>query len=309
MEHDEIVSTSYLEQVHRKEGIPKIDVNNTIQLGVNGNINKEVILDDDALQNEANEIIVVYKKHMLFDETMVVKRTRQWLEIGKMLNKHKDNVEKAGKLWTVWATEKFPFLGERRRQQCMALVNFGPKVEQYLGMGIDRMYSFLGAVEENRNHPDFEFVWDQYKQTFKLENGKANENEFNASTDKINKFFKFRKNVRNKHCDKDHIVRAIETGAIFAEKDYENLNKPNISKEETEQYLNTIILTGTSPSNTQQNSTIDTDKAASIQVLITRLVDTINHCNNTNKVPQYLSIQTIDEGIQALQSLREKVKS
>jgi hypothetical protein len=307
MNPDETVSTSPLEQVLCKDPLPEDDVKNKVQLDVNANTDKEKKFDDDALLKEAKAIFETCEKQMLFDEKIVVKRTRQWLEIGKMLNIHKDNVEKAGKLWTIWATEKFPNLLEKRRQQCMALARFGPKVEQYLAMGIDRMYRFLGTVEGNRNHPDFDFVWDQYKQTFKLESGKANENEFNASTDKINKFFQFREHVRNKHCDKDHIVRAIETGAIFAKKDYENLNKPNMSKEETEQYLNTIILTGASPSNTQQNSTIDTDKAASIQVLITRLVDTINHCKNTNKVPQYLSVQTIDEGIQALQSLRDKV--
>jgi hypothetical protein len=307
MNSDETVSTSPLEQVPCKDPLPEDDVKNKVQLDVNANTDKEKKIDDDALLKEADAIIETYGKQRLFDEKATVIRTRQWLEIGKMLNKHKDNVEKAGKLWTVWAAEKFPFLRKKRREQCMALVKFGPKVEPYLAMGIDRMYSFLGTVEGNVNHPDFEFIWGKYKHTFKLESGKADENEFNASADKMKEFFKFKKNVKNKHCEKENIVSAIETGTIFEKKDYETLNNPKISKDETERYLRAMILTGTSPSNTQQNYIIDTDKAASIQVLITRLVDTINHCNNTNKVPQYLSIQTIDEGIQALQALRDKV--
>ena len=307
MNPDETVSTSPLEQVPCKDSLPEDDVKNKIQLDVNANSDKELKMNDEALEKEAKEILATYEKQMLFDEKIVVKRTRQWLEIGKMLNIHKDNVEKAGKLWTIWASEKFPLLRQRRREQCMELANFGPKMDSYLGMGIDRMYTFVHTVKENREHPDFDFIWGIFKNTFKLEDGKANDDEVNASADSIDQFFKLRKNVNNKHCENEILVRAIKAGSTFSQKDYDNLNKPNLSKSETEQYLSTMILTGASPSNLQQNSTMQTtNDTTSIEVLVTRLVDTIKNCEKANKFPKFLSVQTIDEGIKALKYLKEK---
>ena len=54
-----------------------------------------------------------------------------------------------------WASEHFPFLKERRREQCMRLARFSLEIlEPFYSIGIDRMNILFGKTADSYSSAD-----------------------------------------------------------------------------------------------------------------------------------------------------------
>ncbi len=212
-----------------------------------------------SIDEEAKKIKIAYYQYEGVDKNLVEIRTGIWLNIGRMLNIHRKKVESAGNQWTVWAPEKFPFLKKRRREMAMELANFGPKAEQFLYMGIDRLYNFFHKLLQYHDDPDFKLVTKRFGLLLKTAPETDEERaEKNIIADKIIEFFKFKGQTNNASVNKDMLMDVIDSGVTFKESDYDQIKKIAATNPSAAYDYLEVMLSNGSPPRTRTSKLIQT---------------------------------------------------
>ena len=236
-----------------------------------------------SIDEEAKKIKIAYYQYEGVDKNLVEIRTCIWLNIGRMLIIHRKKVESADIQWTVWAPEKFPFLKQRRREMVMELANFGPKVEPFLYMGVDRLYDFIHKLLQYHDDPDFHLISKRFGVFLKTAPETDEERaEKNIIADKIIEFFKFKRQTNNVNVDKDRLMDVIDSGVTFNKSDYEQItNLAATNAAAADDYLREAHANGSAPT-----TSTSTHARESLHNILAKLIQTIEEFEKINSFPQ-----------------------
>ena len=261
-------------------------------------------LDGLTLEAEAAQIKNFYDEIEKTNRNLTEIRTAEWAQLGLMLILHREHVEADGFIWTPYAVETFPWLKERRRQQCMALAEFGDRVRPYYFMGIDRIYDLFNKLIHHLNDPDFDHIRSRYAYIFDPAMKSLPEKEdVKVKADFIRNFFKFKNQVKRNDCNKDLVLDALEAGCTFGKKDYEYVNQPSVTPDEIDLYLLKMMVAAGSPASHKSFSSSKT----SIQVILSMLLQTVQGYNADDVIPEFFSVGFLDTVIEALTTLRDRM--
>lgn len=257
-----------------------------------------------TLEAEAAQIKSFFDKIEKTSRSLTEIKTAEWAQLGHMLINHRKHVEAEGFIWTPYAIEEFPWLKERRRQQCMALAEFGDRVRPYYFMGIDRIYDLFNKLIHHLNDPDFNHIRIRYAYIFDPAMKSLPEKEdVKVKSDVIRDFFKFRNQVKRNDYDKDLVFDALEAGCTFGKKDYEYLNQPSVTPDDIDLYLLKMMVAASSPASHKSSS----NSRIRIQIILTMLLQTVQGYNAENIIPEFLSVGFLDTVIEALTTLRNRM--
>ena len=255
------------------------------------------------IDEEAKTIKLVYFQYQGIKKNLIEIRTRNWLSLGRMLNIHRTKVESAGYQWTVWAVEHFPFLKQRRREMAMELANFGPKVEPYFFMGLDRLYDLFHKLQEYHKDPDFKLVSKRFRFIFKIEpETDETKDEKNKGADKIIEFFKFKAQTNNVNVNKDLLLDVIDSGVTFRKSDYEHIkNLATTNPTGAEDYLHQSHCIGATP-----KTKTSIQARESIHVILAKLIQTVKGFEKSKSYPP-IPKTIFDEAMMKIQVLSKHV--
>jgi len=267
-----------------------------------------LIVIDSPVSLEQQVLIIqdVYQQIKSKDKTLMAIRTRVWCKLGKMLIEHRKNVLKAGYTWDFWVLDHFPYIKERRRQQCMKIAECNEKtLEYFYHLGFDRLYELIGTLQPYMKDIDYKYiVTDKYGYIFRnIQQDAEDKEDFNTKIDIIIKYFTFKKNIASKVFNRELVIDTLEAGVNFKKPDYDYLNSA-ISEDDFNLYLTKMILTAGSPSKSSSQST---SSRVSIYVMIAQMLESLREYNSTNNYPQHLnmfSVNLIDETIKRLVDYR-----
>jgi hypothetical protein len=236
-----------------------------------------------SIEEEAKRIRMAYFQNEAVNRNLVEIRTKNWVNLGRMLNIHRKGVEAAGRQWSVWAVDHFPFLKQRRREMAMELANFGSKVEHYLYMGMDRLYDLFHKLKKYHGEPEFQLIANRFGYLFKIQpETEETKVEMNKNADKIREFFRFKEQMKNNSFDRDLLLDVIEAGGKFEKKDYEEINKLTSSNPQgVNEFLRSTLCNGGTP---KGRSTKPAAKD-SIQIILAMLIETIDKFEVLNTYP------------------------
>jgi len=261
-----------------------------------------------TLEDEVKIINDAATKVGAINKTLTEIHTENWHKLGMLLTEHMNHViKRKGNVWKVWATEKFsPLIKEKRRQQCMALVRYGKNVDRYYYMGIDRIYDLFNKLDDcsKFNKVEFEYATKRFGFVFEIEPQTDEEKaHLNKSADLIIEFFKFIRNVKHKKYDKELVADTIVSGGTFNKKDFEELNDPSKTKSDIQKHLIKMIATGSSSATSSPSQR----SPESIQVLLTKIIQTVDKYLSSNEWPEYLEDELVDEAINKLAILKKSI--
>lgn len=238
---------------------------------------------NSSIDEEARTIKMLFYQNEAVNKNLIEIRTKNWLKLGIMLNLHRKKVEAASHIWSEWAVEHFPFLKQRRREMAMELDNFGSKVENYLYMGIDRLYDLFHKLNNYQTDPDFKLIAKRFGYMFKItpetEETKADKNR---NADKIRGFFKFKEHMKNVPFDRELLLDVIEAGGMFGKSDYDHFKKLNSSPQAIDEYLLKTLCNGGTP----KGRSIKPAAKDSIQVILAMLIETVDEFEASKAYPK-----------------------
>lgn len=241
---------------------------------------------DISIEREATEIKQFFETMCQSDKTLTEARTMSWVQLGKKLILHRQNVKSQKIVWTTYAINKFPFLRERRRQQCMVLAGHGDRIIPYYYMGIDRIYYVFNKLKKHHKDPDFDYVCKKrYPLLFESKPQSDSEKAtLNSQIDVIRNFFSLKEQVKRTDLNRDGVIETLETGYLFTDKDIEYLKKTSVSSNDINKYLERLILTGSSSVYQFPVS----HSRIGICSILSQLLETVQQCRIKNKVHEYL---------------------
>jgi len=266
---------------------------NIASLQLRGNFMASAIKDFQhfSIEEEVRYIKMLVFQNQAVDRNLIEIRTRNWIELGRLLNIHRKKVEAAGFQWSVWAVDHFPFLKQRRREMAMELANFGPRVESYLYMGIDRLYDLLHKLQNFRGKSDFDRVAKRFGYIFKIqEETEETKADKNKQADKIREFFKFSDELKNVPFDKDLLMDVIESGSTFKPKDYDFLKTKSHSPNEVNEFLLKTLSDGQTPTGRPPSQT----SKKSIHVILAMLIQSVDKMEADNSYPPISKVLFLD---------------
>ncbi len=277
----------------------KLDLICSVQSKISGN---SIIKED--LEEDAKKIKIIYYQSENVQKSLVEIRTNNWCNLGRMLLDHCSNVLSAGFNWDVWVADHFHYISDRRIEQCMELARFGEKIEPYFYMGIDRIYDLFHKLLNYKNDPEFKKIGRRFKFTFKTTPTTKNDRtEHNKKADMIREYFKFKNNVNNNKISRDLLCDVIECGGKFSKQDYIFFNDISKNKEDLDEYLLKTMSNGSSP---VQKKKIRGSREG-INVILSKLIQTIKKYEEANKYPEYLDINIFEKAYRKLTLLNEQV--
>jgi hypothetical protein len=255
-----------------------------------------------SLDEDARKIKILFYQTLAMDRNLVEIRTKNWIALGTMLNQHKINVEAAGHNWRVWAVEHFEFLKHRRREIAMEVSNFGPKVLDYLYMGLDRLYDFFHKLQRYQKDQDFGLIAKRFGYMLKV-NPESEEDkvEVNKNADKIREFFKFKGEVTNTSFDRELLLGTIEAGGTFNEKDFKSL-KNQKNPQMINDFLRLKLATGSSSTKSSKPATQE-----SIHIILSKLIQTVRQYQSSKQYPPFLSKQLVNDAVISLNHLKQNI--
>ena len=255
-----------------------------------------------SLDEDANKIKILFYQTLAMDRNLVEIRTKNWIALGTMLNQHKINVEAAGHNWRVWAVEHFEFLKHRRREIAMEVANFGPKVFDYIYMGLDRLYDFFHKIKKYQKDPDFRLIARRFGYMLKVyPEGDEEKEEINKKADKIREFFKFKGEVTNTSFDKELLLGTIEAGGTFSLIDYKTL-KNQKNPQAINDFLELKLATGSSSTKSSRPATQE-----SIHIILSKLIQTVRQYQSSKQYPPFLSKQLVNDAVISLNHLKQNI--
>ena len=268
-----------------------------------------LIVVDSPVSLEQQVLIIQGLYHQIEskDKTLMAMRTRVWCKLGKRLIEHRKNVLQAGYTWEFWVMDHFPYIKERRRQQCMKIAECNEKtLEYFYHFGFDRLYEIITKLQPYMKDADYKYIVNEkYGYVFhNIQQDAEDKENFNSKIDIIIKYFTFKKNIASKVFNRELIIDTLEAGVDFKKTDYDYLNQSTISQDEFNLYLTKMILTASSPANSSSKST---STRVSIYVMIAQMLESLRDYNSTNNYPQYLnmfSVDLVDETIKLLVDYR-----
>jgi hypothetical protein len=205
-------------------------------------------------------------------------------KIGNLLNAHRQKVEAANINWTQWASEKFPNLKKRRREQIMKLALYGTSVEQFYFLGFDRLYYLFSMFETYVNKPnELKDMLNELELKLKRSDD-LDEGDLKLYKIKIDQLLEYNKlkPIVSKNSEVEQaVVDLIKSNNQFKESDIQALkNLPNENKLD---YINDCILTGSSDgaNAAQSNENAITKRNIPIKKLIIDLLNRLDETENT----------------------------
>lgn len=263
-----------------------------------------VPLNELTLEAEAAQIKSFYDKIEKKNCNLTEIKTADWAQLGQLLINHRKHVEAEGFIWTPYAVEEFPWLKERRRQQCMALAGWGDIVKPYYHMGLDRIYYLFNKLIHYHSDPDFDYIRSRYAYIFDPAMTSLPEKEdVKVKADVIRNGLKFKHQVKRNDYDKDLVFDALEAGCTFGKKDYEYLNQPSVTPDDIDLYLLKMMVTAGSPASHKSSSS----SRISIQNILSMLLQTVQGYNAEDTMPEYLNPKLLDTVIGELTTLRDRM--
>jgi len=260
-------------------------------------------IESVTLEEEATEIEHLFCKMCQSDKTLTEARTMSWVQLGKRLIRHRQNIESQNIVWTTYAINKFPFLKERRRQQCMALAEHGDRIIPYYYMGIDRLYDIFNKLRRYHKDLDFDYICKKrYPLLFEEEPQSDSEKAtLNSKIDVIRNFFSLKKQVKRTDLNRESVVEVLETGYLFTDNDIEYLNKKSVSN--VDEYLQRLILTGSSSAYQSPTS----HSRIGIYIIFSQLLETVQQYSRDKKFPEYLTMDLFNTVIEELTNFRDEM--
>jgi hypothetical protein len=202
------------------------NINNVVNQSINA-VKQEgqvVAAGSLSLEMEADHIKRMYQKVFDIDRGLVEQRVWFWRALGDVLYIHRDHVIAAGHPWQEWATKHFRKLGHTRREQCIALTEYGASLEVFYFLGIDFLYPFANLMSAK-------FVGDpeikRVSKFFRLNVGAniihVDQTKYRIDIEKMYEYFKFKNKMSGAAYDRDMVLDVIDTGVVFNNHDYKSL--------------------------------------------------------------------------------------
>ena len=182
-----------------------------------------------SLEMEADHIKKMHQNIFDIDRGLVEQRVWFWRALGDVLYIHRDHVIAAGHPWQEWATKHFKKFGHTRREQCIALTEYGASLEVFYFLGIDLLYPFANLMSAK-------FVGDpeikQVSKFFRLNVGAniihVDQTKYRIDIEKMYEYFKFKGKMNGAYYDQDMVLDAIDSGVVFNSHDYKSNQRTSI---------------------------------------------------------------------------------
>ncbi|MBF0234022.1 MAG: hypothetical protein HQK65_13440 [Desulfamplus sp.] len=232
--------------------------------------------------------------------------TNRWRQLGDILIKHKKTVEAENKKWVDWCYEnlfsrngEYSF-GKKRCEQSIWLAERGDRIKPYYYMGIDRLYYFFNSLSNENDLELYKNLINKYE-IFSRAAPQSEDERIDACkrADIVQGYIKFNNNVNNKNYDKEMVLKVLESGGEFKEKEYKYLSDPKLSHADIENFLIQMIINGSSP----LNSSTSTPSNENTQVLLSKVCQNVSVYLEVGKAPIYLDKLLVEKSIMKLNSL------
>jgi hypothetical protein len=263
---------------------------------------KQGLIKNCSLSDEVKQIITMYNVLEQKDKNLIEIRTNNWLELGKIVLKHRERVEKElGKgSWTRWALTNLKVIGETRLRYIQSLPFLEGIARKYDFMGIDRVHRFQQVLLKSVVNDEKKKEFKEIRVRFGLVEANmfstdAEKNECCKTVDKICDFVYTREALDSVEYDKNLLISAVETRCNLGKQVTEEL-KAMKSASERNGYLSEMIR---NKSPNPEQITCEA-KRESLQVLIAKIIETVDVIKSGEKNLEKLDKTLVEEGLESL---------
>jgi hypothetical protein len=247
-----------------------------------------------GLEKEAEQIIKLFQSILNTDRGLIESRVRLWRTLGDALIVHRANVWAAGEKWQSWAAERFKNLKHTRREQAIALAEYGSSLEVFYFLGIDLLYPFANLMLEFVGDPEIVSVAEYFNLRVGANIIHVDQCKYRINIEKLYEYFKFKKEMGSISYNKDLVLSVISADVTFDSHDYGSIKELSPDPAAQFDYLFEMLVNGCSP----KSASASTSNQESIIVLIAKFIqladkhfacDTYPPCVTKNEFKPFLS--------------------